>query len=336
MGLTILCIGWFQKDKHMTGLANGFEKSGHKIIRVYLEGYPRESLVPIDCYWKECHETDLNYQLVVQKKKRFRVCDVEALYPNIDCICLQQSDFFLDTTDCKHPIFYYHHDLVRHAFPLGDICGYYYAFDGGLAEYYWARPEYRNTKYQRLVPYGGDPDLFSNPESTNRPIFFGFCGALSEGHDNEFKTVFMKDIYKNRKRFLAYCHLYKGLSVVDRVWGPTMFQNYLDHIAQYFLTINIPGNWGKYNQRQIEHLMAGNLLLQWYYPELETMGYRDKVNCLFFQNETDIDNQLEWIQSNPACAEKVRLNGIQFARANHTWTHRAQIMLKDMEMEIMK
>jgi len=334
--LTILCIGWFQKDKHMTGLAKGFEKLGHKVIRVYLEGYPRESLVTIDYHWYENHPNDPDYLLVVEKKKRFRIRDVEELYPNIDCICVQQSDFFLDLSDCKHPVFYYHHDLLRHAFPLGEMTGYYYAFDGGLAEYYWARPEYRNTTYQRLVPYGADPENFPDGKNPNRSIPFGFCGAISEGHNNEFKSVFMKDIYKNRKRFLAYCHLYHQMKVEDRLWGPNMFQFYLDHIENYFLTINIPGNWGKYNQRQVEHLLAGNLLLQWYYPELETMGYRDKVNCLFFRNETDIDNQLEWVHSNPDYAEKVRLNGIQFARENHTWTHRAQIILKDMEMEINK
>ena len=329
--MTILCIGWFQPDKHMAGIAKGFEMLGHKVIRVYTEGYPLESLVPIDNYWMASTNNPQKMERVYNLLEPLEMKYIERCYPEIDCIFLQQGTYNYSVKGCHHPVFYFHNELMRYTYPKGYIHGIYYAFDGGFQQLYWNnRLLFDTTKYKKLVTYAVDPELFPNAMNPNRPIFFGFCGAVAS-ENGSMNTIFMRDIYNNRTRFLAYCQLKHGLQITNRVWGPTMFDFYRDHIMQYYLTINIPGNWGKYNQRQFEHLAAGNLLLQWYYPELVDRGYQDRVNCLLFRDESDLDNQILWVKEHPKEAEQVRINGIQFARTFHTWTQRAKTMLKDME-----
>jgi hypothetical protein len=175
-----------------------------------------------------------------------------------------------------------------------------------------------------MIPYGCDPALYNSQKSwEDREIFCGFMGSLAQ--NDRSQNGLKAHIYDDRNRILKACNnqcegfVIKPFSTV---------QQYADFLGNCQVGINIPGTYGKINQRQYEVLSAGALLLQWWYPELKELGLVDFENCITFTSMDSLLDKLDWIRCHWKDANAIRLKGIQYFQDHQcSWQARAEQML---------
>jgi hypothetical protein len=279
--------------------------------------------------------------------RRLRLQDYIDRYPDIDFVFFIQNKYAWDFEGVTKPVYYYHTTIISTMLPLHAevIKGFFYAYIGAAEEFRESHLyEYNHWYYKELIPYGCDPKRYFPAKSWDqRTIFCGFMGSIQQ--EAHCRNGVKEAIYDNRwtilHGLLTYIDECKEANLdrgkEDRLsnqWydGVDFRQmNSVEHYAEFLqncqVAINIPGNFGKINQRQFEILGSGALLLQWYYSELQDLGLKDYVNCLVFVNKTDLIGKLKWIKDHPAEADKIRLAGIQYFQDHRcAWQQRAEDM----------
>ncbi|MFA6306059.1 MAG: glycosyltransferase [Candidatus Gracilibacteria bacterium] len=332
--LNIMVVGWFLKDKYGTGLAREFEDRGHKVIRISTDWQPKEYLDP-----------KIDYQIFTQGSQGIRdrteavkIADMVKKYPEVDCIFLgSHTTMEFDVEHVYNPIYYYFKELAYPKYPYHtdacNIIGMFYAFHEAEGRINCGHHmQYITHKFNVLVPYGVDTEIYHAIPHVPRNYLVGFMGSWDWKVDS--KTISdpcMKNVYDNRKRFLMYLKNqspFKDRFVLkDRDWSFQTMDKWIEFMSHVNIAINCPGNWGGVNERQFFALSMGCILLQWKYPEYKTVGLQDKFNCLLFENEQEIDQQIKWVIDHPNEAEVIRQRGLALAK-DHTWSQRADVILE--------
>jgi len=333
----LMIVGWFEPRFGAEWLAQGFEARGYQVIRIacdlekpknsgyydyhVLDAYVKGRVPERSAQIKEAYQVQL-------MMRRIRLQDIVAKFP-CDQILFIQNKMAWDFDGINIPLDYYHTDIITTNLPLHaeKIRGWFYAYVGGFEELKDAHQyEAMHGYWNRLVPYGFIPEHFKgNLSWENREIFCGFAGSFSQ---NDHATNGLKKyIYKYRQEYLKITQEYLKEEFDLREFGD--YYAYIKHLESCKTAINIPGILGCINQRQYEILAAGALLIQWWYPELESLGFKDHENCMTFRNETELKSIFDWIRACPWEANEIRLTGLKMAQ-NHTWQRRAEEMIARM------
>jgi hypothetical protein len=224
------------------------------------------------------------------------------------------------------PCDYYHTDIITTNLPLHaeKIRGFFFGYVGAFDEVKDAHQyEAMHFHWNRMIPYGYPSEHYHPKLSWDeRKIFCGFAGSFSQ--NNHFTNHLKSHIYQYRFQFLKAAQEYLKDAFDLRDFGD--YFAYIDHLQSCQTAINIPGIMGCINQRQYEIQAAGTLLIQWWYPELQQLGFINYENCLTFHNEKELCECFEWVKAHPTEADQIRLNGLKFAQ-NQTWTRRTEEMI---------
>lgn len=337
--MKIMIIGMFGKNLSGEPLAQGFERKGCQVIRISVEPeHPKRSgkfdLHIMDNYATSRTEgmgTEARLTEAVQLQRMYRRLNLRTivqLYPDCDLIFFIQNKYAWDFEGVTIPIYYYHTDLININLPLHAdlIKGFFYAYIGAADEmldnYTY---DFNHWYWRELIPYGCDPTLY-HPEKSweERTIFCGFMGSLAQ--NNHSKNGLKAHIYDDRNRILK--------ALIDRNYNGFVMQRfssveeYAEFLGNCQVGINIPGTYGRINQRQYEVLASGCLLLQYWYPELKQLGLTDFENCLTFTSMDSLLDKLQWIQDHSNEANDIRLKGNQYFKDHRcSWQERAEDML---------
>jgi hypothetical protein len=227
---------------------------------------------------------------------------------------------------------------------------FFYAFSGGLEKMSRINPYWKQQWiHTKLIPHAINRDLIPSliVGLKYRSKEIGFKGLLD--FNTMDKNPLVKYIYAERKRYIKF------LESLNQIEGdntkPIFFYekntNWNDYIAFMHdtkIAVNIPGIDGFINQRQYECLAFGCVLLQYYYDQLPELGfwgdpnkYPDKCNCLWFRNENELINRINWIHENPDKLQAIADRGRKWLiESDQTWQGRAKEMLNELTKEIPK
>lgn len=100
--------------------------------------------------------------------------------------------------------------------------------------------------------------------------------------------------------------------------------------------LNVPALYGTgydydVNMRTLEIPACGIPLVTAYNPALTEMGFRSGVNCLTYDNETELHQCIQMLLSDPTLTDDIARNGYQLIQNKHTYYHRAMTVLHMVE-----
>jgi hypothetical protein len=335
---TIMVVGWMLPDKMAAGLARSLEKLHHKMIRVSTDGHPLSWLDKADYYvQQEMGEKEMSAYL--DQTKRFPVRLALQKFPHVDwIIVVQNTSFEYDMSGVYIPWYYVYHEIVFPDYPHYDsnlATGIFYSFVGAEE---WLnlthKPETTHATFKVTLPYAVDLDLFTSEHLPNK-YFAGFRGSLVYPKHGELP--FIPQIYSKRNQMITYAHDFGDVYVELRdfqAWVPgsehTQLKNYKRFLQQCKIGLNISGDYGVFNERMFHIIAAGSVLLQYYSPHIESLGFKHHVNCLFFRTERDILAELNWAKYHPEELERIRQNGFLLVKERHTFDERAKVVLDNV------
>lgn len=84
---------------------------------------------------------------------------------------------------------------------------------------------------------------------------------------------------------------------------------------------------GEANMRAFEATLTGSMMLTNISQDLVKLGFKDKENCVFYSDKSQIQPLIEYYLAHDEEREAIARNGMELAFNNHTYLHRAkQIM----------
>jgi hypothetical protein len=88
---------------------------------------------------------------------------------------------------------------------------------------------------------------------------------------------------------------------------------------------------GAINQRQYHILGMNAVLVQWEYPGIDELGYKNRVNCLLFKSKWELFKQILWSRCHPKRLQQICDAGHKMAW-EHTYDARAKDILKQIHL----
>jgi hypothetical protein len=332
-----MVIGWFHPSYNSNGIANGLEAIGDKVIRVAADlASPNERSGKFDVHAIQffSRKSMDEAKLIFYNYRQLSVAKLVERYP-VDRVLILQNRLEWHTWDCLCPVYYYYTETCEPSIPEGPIAGIIGGFVGAIEQLKNAHPYRVSTTKQSFIPYGYPIQLMPTEilPFYNRPTFVGFMGLLTFNDNSTDPSV--KYVYQMRKEFLSAMQTWAEENHIEyMIRGHQSFEDYVYYMQRCKIAINIPGGLKNptCNQRQIEVLGFGCVLLQWEYPELKELGYIDKNNCLTFSSIKELYQKLNWANDHPAELEQIRNNGIQFFKnSDYSWEGRGKLMAEFMD-----
>lgn len=111
---------------------------------------------------------------------------------------------------------------------------------------------------------------------------------------------------------------------------------YGDKLAAYFNSsrINInqidDTNFPAANMRFFEICTAGGLQLTSSCPEMED-EFRNKQHLLYYKNETELLENIEWVLNHPGNSNEIRKAGQQLINNKHSYIHRLESIIQELK-----
>jgi hypothetical protein len=256
---------------------------------------------------------------------------IEKDHGIVDRILFGQADILLDMTGLEYD--YYFTEDWRPLLPYGGKLNHlFYGFVGG--DECFKRSfgyEYQHcAKEPRLLYYGMDLKALPvvNIPWQDRKIDFGFKGLIH--FNSKSRDLKIRHMYDERRKMIRWC---EDQTIIPFVYDDhDSWDRYIAFMSQCKIALNIPGVDGWINQRQFEAIGFGCLLLQYAYPELSVMGFENRVNCLTFEDEEQLQAQLQWIKAHPDLAQEIAAKGRQlFIDGKYSWQDRAADIISTWE-----
>ncbi len=359
----IAIVGWNNPKYNVKGLAEGFRMQGYDVVTIAADMSSSSEAGTFDyhlldemvnCYPYDTkdnskrpgHKNMSPYQLNVILYAQYNwlrfplaplIHHIEKDGP-LEFVIICQCDVMLTTWDLPCDWYYYFTEDYKPVLPEGpDPKGVFYAMVGGdetlLRSF---GPHKERWEFCQLVPYG--MDKMAIPETmvpwSHRDITVGFKGLLH--FSQKSRDLRIRHIYDERRTLLQMVEQVLTSDkfkrdypdIVFRYEDHTTWDDYIPFMQNTKIAINVPSSTGWINQRQYECLGFGNLLVQAFYPELDQLGFKDKVNCLIFDGPIDLLNKLGWAFDHMDEAEQIAIRGQQFLfDAKLSWQDRAKEML---------
>ncbi|MHA1277124.1 MAG: glycosyltransferase family protein [Candidatus Helarchaeota archaeon] len=261
----------------------------------------------------------------------FKMLDlIEELKP--DYILHVQNDMILDYKGVYEPLIFYAHRGLYPRLPRGiKPVKFFYPYFGAVSQYKNAHPyEMSNVGSEscKFIPYAWSPIEFPAFYG-ERPTFFGFMGSEGGFPIDGDVDFWAEHLREDRNRYIRFAK--KNLDLVVKASGSR--EEYWDFMAHTNLALNVGPNFGGFNQRMFHAMGIGCVLVQNYFEGIETLGFKDRVNCLLFKDEGELTEKIEWAKDHPKLLEKIRQTGRELAQ-KHTYEKRvkqmAMVMIRDV------
>jgi hypothetical protein len=248
-----------------------------------------------------------------------------------DHILVVQNELELDFTHHrKHRVHYYAHEGLWTRLPHNtNITCFFHAYLGAPRQYKLAHGYVMNhVQHKHLIPYAWSPDQYPMHKCEDRPIFFGFMGSVGSTPNKEdvdasnYLAVKLRHL---RNKIVPHAERRCGLDVHEK--GTE--KDYIAYMHQVRLALNVSSEFGWTSERQYHAMGLGCVLVQNAYNGLEALGFKDRVNCLIYKDEYDLEEVIDWAKLHPDELEAIRQAGMTLAKQN-TYRDRVQAMMEAM------
>jgi hypothetical protein len=326
----LLVIGYLGQEYDPQSLVQKWQQMGIEVVRIaadppaFMKTHP---VLDAELCLKDYQDYDQAHYVKLLPMKPI----ISRYHPDRVLVC--QNDLALDFEGVEYPADYFMSETLWPRWPRDLIAeALFHEFYGapqkiGNAQTYASR----HLIHKELVPYGYNPEIHPpGPPIKDRKQFIGFMGAVgnpgTDTYDCDYDQEHIRDL---RVRFVR--ELEDVPTFVLREKGTT--EEYVEFMHDTILALNVPGHVGGINQRQYHAMGMGCVLLQYHYPEIESLGFRGGVNCLLFQNEEELMAKIHWAMGNPAQLQQIADEGRKLAARNTHETRALQMvrwMIRDM------
>jgi spore maturation protein CgeB len=129
----------------------------------------------------------------------------------------------------------------------------------------------------------------------------------------------------------------KDPEIRKRVVSKGLFEEAMaDKFARTRININVidDTNYPAANMRFFEIPINGGLEITSSTPEMQRF-FKDKEHVIYYDNDQDVAEKIEWALSNPDICEEIRRNGYELASTEHTYMERLKKILESLQRETM-
>ena len=188
----------------------------------------------------------------------------------------------------------------------------------------------------RLFPYGADPDIFKD-RKLEKVYDFGFSGALHNSNlyvDGSFRSTNLRLEVQNlvKQQTDLKCFLNGSDSIKPRINNR---KEYAEKINQSKIWLSTTSPFGDIPPRYFEVGMSRTLIFTNPIPLEYRDILQDGVNCVQFSEDlSDFLDKLYYYLENEDKRQEIVDNAYKCFRANYTWKHRAEEMLRVINLMI--
>ncbi|WP_421682586.1 glycosyltransferase family 1 protein [Stutzerimonas urumqiensis] len=155
-----------------------------------------------------------------------------------------------------------------------------------------------------FLPKGFDPRIIY-PRDVERDIFLGFIGRLDA------------KVYQERKAFIERQVGAHGLQVLRTAPG----EDYAHSLSRIRIFVSADIGLGEYMAKNFEAMAAGCLLMTYNQGELENRatGLVDMCNVVLFRDESEFEDKLAQLVTDPSLVERIAVAGTALARERFSY-----------------
>lgn len=253
-------------------------------------------------------------------------------YAQADHVLVVQNELALDFKHYRQNRVHYY--AYRGAWPRlpfnTDFRCFFHTYLGAPHQYQNAhRYRMKRVQHTELIPYAWNEVKYpARPEGGACPIEFGFMGSYGSNpdpHDVETMDYVTVKLRHLRNDVIPHAVSRCGLDVQPK--GTEA--EYVTYMHGVSLALNVSSEFGWTTQRQYHAMGMGCVLVQNYYAGLNELGFKDRVNCLLYQNKYDLEEVIAWARTHPVELETIRVAGFELAKQN-TLLPRVRAMIMGM------
>jgi hypothetical protein len=302
-------------------LADSWVGQGHTVIRIASDDTEPQG---VDKWlWAT------NYDHLLKRIEYISVAEVIKNYSDLDLVIVQQStQLNFDFKNVYVPCGFYFTEPIP-MFPVNTnsaVKYFFYTFPTCLESLnHYFGPEL-NRMIKRWIPWGVNLGIYTQG-SVKRTIEIGFKGSMNIAPQAIIDPA-LDTFYFNRSIIFDCLKEWKENPFVTQLQERSDLSDLIRFMQQVNIGINIAG-WELMNERQLFTLACGCVLLQFWYPQLQELGFADKYNCLTFKNIDELKEKILWAKQHPKELEIIRQHGIKTV-LQHTWDCRARQILTEI------
>ena len=196
---------------------------------------------------------------------------------------------------------------------------------------------YKNTCF---LPFAYDPYYMGNGESISSTMVkydISFIG----GHRPEREEIMSEIIHHFPSLNIKIRGPYWKRDLKDKrlrkfiTEKPLFGKQYADFFRSTKININIidDTNYPGANMRFFEIMGAGGLQLSSTCPEMENI-FVDKQDVVYFHSKESLVEKIDFLLKNPDKANLIRENGFNKVQKSHTYKHRTETMLNQLNITV--
>ncbi len=151
---------------------------------------------------------------------------------------------------------------------------------------------------------------------------------LARMSDYQYESIIIGDFKKSKNEWIKKKNLKQQITIQET--------NQIFNTSKININIHHQQSIEGLNVRSFELLGTGNVqILENKKVAMEL--FDDGINCIFYENENEFVDKINFYLKNDTLLENIRKNAYEIAVNNHTWNHRIQEMLTNLnENKIIK
>jgi len=184
--------------------------------------------------------------------------------------------------------------------------------------------EFYKNKYHKILQSTYDflcdipesiwiPNAFDNsiikPLNISKTIDVGFCGNYGT-YERKYTLDFLSQNINLKQDIFVI-----GQKMVETI------NSYKIHF-----NMNISND---INYRNFETIGCKTLLFTNFNHQYEKLGFKDMINCVFYNNKNEIIDKIKYLLNNPNILNQIAIKGYELS-FNHTYDKRAERILKEI------
>lgn len=299
-------------------IADAIEAKGNRVFRISCDKNT-ENIVADEFPFNYLTNTEKIYTI----QRRFVHKAINYIPSWVDEIICFQSDFIFDFTGINKPVHYIISEILENNIPLNaDIKSLFYAYDGAVEYYRYSHPQiFQNNPYDEFLTYAANESMVGKPQFDNKINKICCRGSTYLMGGITSRHYLIRHIYDDRNKYIQY--LQQTMPQYFEYQDRTGWYEYIEYIKKFKFILNVPGIAGIYNDRLFHAPLAGTILVQKYYKDLEHLGFKDMETCIFFDSEEELlQKMMIVLQDNEIC-NKIQKQAYELVKSKHTFQNRA-------------
>jgi spore maturation protein CgeB len=192
-----------------------------------------------------------------------------------------------------------------------------------------------------FLPFAFDPYYMDKKDDKISPVNFTYDISFIGGHRPEREEVMSEIVRQFPSLNIKIRGPYWMRDLKDKklkkyiTEKPLFGKQYADFFRTSRININIidDTNYPGANMRFFEIMGAGGLQLSSSCPEMESI-FIDKQDIVYFHSKQSLIEKIDYILNSPNIEKQIRENGYKKVQNNHTYKHRTETLLNQLNITL--